>query len=355
MSISRREFLKRAATIAGTSLLGSSTIVHAYEKGSPSIFYTGNTANIRNWKLYEKTEATLPRERYGILVDTTLCIGCRRCEWACNEWNKNPNHPVKEFEASVSQKDSVFNYTRRMNAGNFTVVNRYFSSKDGKPIYVKRQCMHCEDPACLSSCFVDAYRKAAISPVLYLPQVCIGCRYCMIACPFDVPAFEYYEALNPQITKCTMCYDRIISGLVDLPAGARRPSSAVPACVDICPAEVMRFGKREDLINLAHEKIRNNPDKYVDYVYGEHEVGGASWLYLSSVPFDEIGLRTVIGTTPIPKFSKSFLFGVKMFEIVGAWPLVFGAYYAISKAHRKAKESHETSEGKKGEGHGEKH
>ncbi|MDI6889860.1 MAG: 4Fe-4S dicluster domain-containing protein [Thermodesulfovibrionales bacterium] len=344
MGISRREFLKRTATIAGTTLLGSSAIAHAYEKGGPSIFSTGNTANRKNWKIWvERKEARVPppEEPYTVLVDTTKCIGCRRCEWACNEWNKNPNRPIKEFEASVHQEKSVFDKVRRTHAGEFTVVNRYISSKDGKPIYVKKQCMHCEEPGCLSSCFVDSFKKTPEGSVLHNPAVCIGCRYCMIACPFDIPAYEYYEALNPQVTKCTMCYDRITEG-------------GVPACVEICTAEALRFGKMSELINLAHERIRNNPGKYVDHVYGEHEVGGTSWLYLSSVPFDEIGLRTDIGKTPIPKTSKGFLFAVKMFEIVGAWPLVFGAYYAISKARKKVKASHETSV-QKGEGHGEKH
>jgi hypothetical protein len=99
----------------------------------------------------------------------------------------------------------------------------------------------------------------------------------------------------------------------------------------------------------------NEPDKYVDHVYGEHEVGGTSWLYLSSVPFDEIGLRTDVGKTPIPNMTRGFLLGVKMFEIVAAWPLVFGAYYAISKAREKTRSGHETSAEGKGEGHGEKH
>ncbi len=346
MSISRREFLKRTATIAGITLLGSDTIAHAYEKGGPSIFSKGNTANRKNWKIWEerkKAKALVPEETYGVLIDTTRCIGCRRCEWACNEWNKNPNRLIKEFEASVNQKKSVFDNVRRTHAGTFTVVNRYKSSKDGTPIYVKKQCMQCGDPACLSACFVDAFRKTAEGSVLYNPSVCIGCRYCMLACPFDIPAYEYYEVLNPQVTKCTMCYDRIIQ------------EGGVPACVEICPAEALRFGKKSELINLAHGRIRNNPGKYVDHVYGENEVGGTSWLYLSSVPFDEIGLRTDIGTTPIPEFSKSFLFGVKMFEIVGAWPLVFGAYYAVSKARKKHTSSHDTSSEKKGESHGEKH
>ncbi len=346
MGISRREFLKGTLTIGGITLLGNPNSANAYEKGdAPSIFSKGNTANAKNWQLWverEKAKIQPPEEPYAILVDTTACIGCRRCEWACNEWNKNPNRPVKEFEASVNEEKSVFDKVRRTHAGNFTVVNRYYSSKDGKPIYVKKQCMHCEDPGCWSSCFVDAYRKTPEGSVLHNPGVCIGCRYCMIACPFDIPAYEYYEVLNPQITKCTMCFDRITAG-------------GVPACVDICTAEALRFGKRSEIINLAHEKIRNNPGKYIDHVYGEHEVGGTSWLYLSSVPFNEIGFRTDIGTTPIPKTSKGYLFAVKMFEIVGAWPLVFGAYYAISKARKKHKSTHDTSSEKKGESHGAKH
>lgn len=341
MNISRRELLKRTAAIAGGTIIGSGVPAIAGAK-TPSELSTGNTANAKNWKIWEKRhEAGITDERYGVLVDTTLCIGCRRCEWACNEWNKNPNRPIKEFEASVNASNSLFNTSRRTHAGNFTVVNRFKNLKDGGYIYVKRQCMHCEDPACLSSCFVDAYRKADKGNVLYNPHVCIGCRYCMLACPFDVPAYEYHAALNPQITKCTMCYDRITE------------PGFVPACVEICPAGVMTFGKRDELIYLAHEKIKNNPGKYVNHIYGEHEVGGTSWLYLSPVPFEQIGFKTDIGKTPIPKLGKGYLAMVKMFEIVGAWPLVFGAYYAISKA-RKSKTSHETSS-EKGEGHGGKH
>ena len=332
MGISRRNFLGRLAAITGTAIFGSSMTAHAL-----------NTTNERNWKLWaKKPEAPASEKRFGVLVDTTACIGCRRCEWVCNEWNKNPNRPIKEFEASVFQRKSVFDTVRRMHAENFTVVNRFIISKDGTPIYVKRQCMHCEEPGCLSSCFVDAYRKTKVGSVLYNPGLCIGCRYCMVACPFDVPAFEYSEPLNPQITKCTFCFDRISQG-------------SVPACVEICPAQVMTFGKRSDLITLAHKRIMDNPGKYVDHVYGEHEVGGTSWMYLSSVPFDQIGFKTDLTETSIPKLSKGYLFGVKMFEIVGAWPLVFGAYYAISKARKKTKESHETSVEQKGESHGEKH
>jgi formate dehydrogenase iron-sulfur subunit len=300
MGMNRRNFLKRTAVIAGTTVLGSSASLSAEQ------------------------ETAQMQERYGVLVDTTVCNGCRRCEWACNEWNKNPNHPIESFDDK-----SVYNKTRRTHAATFTVVNRFINPKDQNPIYVKRQCMHCEDPACKAACFVDAFKKTEKGAVIYNAGVCVGCRYCMVACPFDIPAYEYYEPLTPRITKCTFCFDKISK------------EGGVPACVKICPTETLRFGKREELIQLAHERITNNPGRYVKQIYGEHEAGGTSWLYLSAVPFDQIGFRTDIGRTPIPNLSKGFLFMTKVFEIVAAWPLVFGAFHVISKI-RKESNIHET-------------
>jgi len=300
MSMNRRDFLKRTAAIAGTAVISSSTSLSA-EQDAPQM-----------------------HERYGVLVDTTVCNGCRRCEWACNEWNKNPNRPIESFDDK-----SVFKKIRRTHAATFTIVNRFISPKDSTPIYVKKQCMHCEDPACKAACFVDAFKKTDKGAVTYNAGVCVGCRYCMVACPFDVPAYEYNEPLNPRVTKCTFCFDRISK------------EGGVPACVKICTTETLRFGKRDELIRLAHERITNNPGRYVDHIYGEHEAGGTSWLYLSSVPFDQIGFRTDIGKTPIPNTSKGFLFMTKVFEIVAAWPLVFGAFHAISKI-RKQQDNHDT-------------
>jgi formate dehydrogenase beta subunit len=290
----RREFLRRTLTLTGCSLIGRSTDAGAFELSSK------NTSG------------------YGVLVDTTSCIGCRRCEWACNEWNRNPNKPLKSFE-----EKKVFEQIRRTHAETFTVVNRYSASKGQNPVYVKKQCMHCEDPACLSACFVHAFQKDSCGAVVYNPDVCVGCRYCMVACPFDIPAYEYDEPITPRVMKCTFCFDRITK------------EGHVPACVKMCPTETLRFGKREDLIRLAHERIMKNPRKYVNHLYGEHEVGGTSWLYLSGVPFDQIGFRTDIGKRPIPDTSKGYLFTVKTFEIIAAWPLVFGAFYALSRLRRK--------------------
>jgi len=311
MAMNRRDFLKRTVTIAGTAVLGNSANTSAAQ------------------------DSAAKADRHAVLVDTTVCIGCRRCEWACNEWNKNPNQPIKSFEDK-----SVFQNIRRTHAPAFTVVNRFINPKDSKPVYVKKQCMHCEEPACKSACFVDAFSKTAQGAVIYNAGVCVGCRYCMVACPFDIPAFEYNEPLTPRITKCTFCFDRI------------GKEGGIPACVKICPSETMVFGKRKDLINLAHERIRNNPQKYVDHVYGEHEVGGTSWLYLSSVPFDQIGLRTDLIKTPVPNLSKGFLFTTKVFEIVAAWPLVFAAFHAIKKI--KTKRNSQDAHSAKGKNHEQK-
>jgi hypothetical protein len=147
----------------------------------------------------------------------------------------------------------------------------------------------------------------------------------MVACPFDIPAYEYDKPLTPRVTKCTFCFDRIST------------EEKVPACVEICPTETLRFGKRQDLLTLAYERIRNNPRRYVNHVYGEHEVGGTSWLYLSAVPFEQIGLRTDLGKKAIPDMSKGFLFMTKVFEVIAAWPLVFAAFYALSKMKKKSK------------------
>ncbi len=253
--------------------------------------------------------------QYGVLVDTTVCIGCRRCEWACKETNKLPNQrPLKEYE----KDQTVFQTLRRTHADTYTVVNRFDNPQDSsKPIYVKKQCMHCTEPGCASSCFVKAFTKRPEGAVTYDASLCVGCRYCMAACPFDVPAYQYDDPWTPEVTKCTFCFDKI------------RVQGGVPACVSICPVETMTFGKKTDLIDLAHKKIRDNPTRYVNHVYGEQEVGGTSWLYLSAVPFDKIGFRTDLGVTPIPTYSKPFLSLVSPVFIVV--PALAMGFYSFKK------------------------
>ena len=241
----------------------------------------------------------LSPDAVGVLVDTTRCIGCRKCEQACAERQKLPDRAFEDM--------SVLNSPRRPDAGAYTVVNRYYPEYEApgpccdSPTYVKFQCMHCLDPACASACITGAMSKQLGGPVIYRVDRCIGCRYCMVACPFQIPAYEYNRALLPKVRKCTFCFEYITK----LP----RDKGGLPACVQACPVEVMTFGKRTDLLDLARWKIKNNPGKYMDHIFGEHEVGGTSWLYLAPAPLEKLGFPH-LGTKAAPRLTEAIQHGV---------------------------------------------
>jgi Fe-S-cluster-containing dehydrogenase component len=291
MSISRRKFL---------GWMGAAGLSTAF--GSPV-----HAAANKHFKGYPNS--------LGVLFDSMLCIGCRNCEAGCNKVNglPPPNQPFDDL--------TVLSKKRRINTKTFTVINRYDHSEVIKnPLFRKIQCNHCLEPACASACFVRAFTKTKEGPVVYDPSVCVGCRYCMIACPFEIPTYEYDKVLTPRIRKCTMCHPRVIEG-------------KLPGCVEICPNEALTFGKRKDLIKIARDRIRKYPDRYVDHIYGEHEMGGTSWLYLSGVPFKELGMREDLGVTPAPELTAGALSTVPM--VAGLWPVLLTGLYAVSKRKEK--------------------
>jgi Fe-S-cluster-containing dehydrogenase component len=250
-----------------------------------------------------------------VLHDITLCIGCRSCETGCNKVNELPPPAVPFTDLSVLDKK------RRTTAKTYTVVNKYLASgQEKKPIFFKTQCNHCLEPACASACFVRAFTKTKEGSVTYDSSVCVGCRYCMIACPFEIPTYEYDEPLTPRIMKCTLCHPRIVQGLL-------------PGCVEACPTEALSFGKREDMIKLARERINKYPGRYVDHIYGEHEMGGTNWLYLSGIPFGAVGMREDLGITPAPELTSGALATVPM--VAALWPALLTGIYAISKRREK--------------------
>ena len=247
----------------------------------------------------------------GVLFDNVVCIGCRKCEAGCNKVNElpPPNRPFDDL--------SVLSRKRRTDSRTFTVVNRY-DQTTGKPgpVYRKIQCNHCLEPACASACFVRAFTKTKEGAVIYDASVCVGCRYCMIACPFEIPTYEYDQPLTPRVMKCTLCHPRIVAG-------------KLPGCVEVCPTEALTFGKRRDLIKIARERINRFPARYVDHIYGEHEMGGANWLYLSGASYHEIGMREDLGTVSAPEMTAGVLSAVPI--VVGLWPILLAGVYAMTQ------------------------
>ena len=229
-----------------------------------------------------------PEEFVGILVDTTRCIGCRACEVACGE--------THDLLVPDVLNDGALEEHRNTSDKQWMVVNK-FETEAGE-VFVKRQCMHCYQAACASACPTEAMEKTETGPVIWHGNRCIGCRYCMASCPFDMPKFEYGE-WNPKIQKCTMCFERLEEG-------------QKPACVAACPTDALMFGTRVKNLEIARHRIYSHPDEYVHHIYGEHEVGGTGYIYLSAVPFDQIGFRTDLGTTPYPEYTKEFLYAVPM-------------------------------------------
>jgi formate dehydrogenase iron-sulfur subunit len=225
-------------------------------------------------------------EFVGVLVDTTRCIGCRSCEAACAA-----SHGL---EAPDIEDDSAFEQVRNTTEKALTVVNRY--ETDAGEVFVKKQCMHCWQPGCAAACLTNAMLKTEEGPVIWRSDKCMGCRYCMVSCPFDIPKAEY-DSWNPSMHKCDMCWDRLQEG-------------KKPACVASCPTDALMFGTKRELMEIARVRIYNHPDRYVHEIYGEHVVGGTGFLYLSAVPFDQIGFRTDLGTTPYPEFTREFLVAV---------------------------------------------
>jgi Fe-S-cluster-containing dehydrogenase component len=241
----------------------------------------------------------------GVLVDTTLCVGCRGCEAACSEANGLPPPPAD---------DRVMDAPRETAPDVFTVVNKA-EKAPGVERFAKRQCLHCAAPGCASACPVKAMEKLPSGPVVYDASKCMGCRYCMIACPFEIPKYEY-DALAPRVRKCTFCAERQAAGLK-------------PACTEVCPSGALTFGKRSELLELAKTRIYQNPGRYVPHVYGEHEAGGTSWLYISDVPFEKLAMRTNVPDEPIPGLVQGALSAPPF--VMTLWPPLLMGLYVFSK------------------------
>lgn len=284
MGLNRRNFLK-ALGLAGATLAVGKSLGASQKK--------------------EKVEDI---EFYGMLYDSSRCGGCQSCEIACAEAHGLPK-PIDEPKIGVLRKTDE---TRRV------VVNSYKTSKG--EVYIRKQCMHCNEPACAAACLTQAMHKTHEGPVIWRGSKCMGCRYCMVSCPFDVPKFEYHSA-NPKIQKCDMCYDRVKDG-------------GTTICAEICPADAIMFGKRRDLIKEARKRIVENPGVYDEEIFGEHEAGGTGFLYLTPAPIKELGFNTSIQKSSYPELSKGFLFSVPTVFVLLP-PILLGIHEATKNNHLK--------------------
>ncbi len=253
----------------------------------------------------------------ALLYDATMCIGCKQCEAACAQQNNLPYDDKAAAESVQSEHK-------------YTVV----LTKDNG--YMRRLCMHCEHPACASACPVGAFHKTEAGPVVYDVWKCIGCRYCMMACAFNQPKYEWHS-LNPRVRKCIMCPNRLAAG-------------KQTACAEICPTGATKFGDRDDLIREAKDRLRQNPSAYYPYIYGLKEVGGTSVLIISGEKAENYGYPATekIGEIPVPEYTGRVM--EKIPDFIPAWTLVLGGIYWVS--HRRDEVAAAEAEEKKQNGSG---
>jgi Fe-S-cluster-containing dehydrogenase component len=297
MSVTRRTVLKGMAAAAATSVTGIPKAL-AGERKKP------------------------PADAVGMLYDATRCIGCKACMAKCKEANNLPPEPGPMpggmYDAPVDLSGSTKNVIKLYREGD-------------KVSYMKAQCMHCVDPACASVCMISAFRKDKHGIVTYDPGKCVGCRYCQVACPFNVPRYEWNTPF-PKIVKCEMCRHRLAEG-------------KLPACVEVCPRQAVIFGKLEELKADARGRLAAEPGRYYPKVYGETDGGGTQVLYLSAagIPFEKLGLPD-LGDQPVPELSESLQHAIYQGFIAPA--VLYGALGLVIYRNRKRQTEEEEEEEK---------
>ena len=245
--------------------------------------------------------------RPAILTDVTKCIGCEKCVEACVKANN-----LGEYKPGAER--SMQEVGDGLSAKRWTaVVSR------PEQHFVRKQCRHCLEPACVSACPVGAMQKSPEGPIIYDKSICMGCRYCMMACPFGIPRYDWSTAV-PYVNKCTMCHTRLQEG-------------KLPACVEACPVEATIFGDRDELIAEAARRLRAEPQKYVPHIYGEHEVGGTSVLYVSDIDLDFLNYKNPLPDEPVPERTAAVMQHIPTIA-VGMTVLTGGLYWVIERRMR---------------------
>lgn len=320
MDIKRRDFLKIAA-------------------GSGLLLATGEQA------AFAREPKTMPPEALGMLYDSTICIGCKVCQKACKEFN---NMPAEHTIRPPAMVDELWDNPVDLSSKTLNIIKAYRNGAGEEKnselngfAFIKRNCMHCVDPACISACPVSALTKNPVNGVVsYNKSACIGCRYCQIACPFDIPKFEYDKAF-PQIRKCQLCNHRYAEGKYS-------------ACCEFCPTGASIFGPVRDLLAEAKKRLSLKPGeeydyplqtvnsknrsrqraaKYIDKVYGEKEGGGTQYIMLAAVPFNKLGMPLLPDTSDANR--SETIQHTLYYNLIAPVTILAGLLYAV---HRNTKD-----------------
>jgi Fe-S-cluster-containing dehydrogenase component len=285
-------------------------------KGSVVVVATGAVSAVTlSATPSEKEIKAPPKQAVGMLYDATKCIGCQSCVAACTEANGlQPD----------TRLDGIHQAPTDLNTNTKNIIKLYKPAK-GKYSYVKQQCMHCVDPACVAGCSFQALHKdPKLGVVSWSGELCTGCRYCQISCPYHIPRFQW-EGFDPKVVKCELCQPRLAKGLE-------------PACTSVCPARAVIFGTRDELLEEAHRRINNNPGKYYqDKVYGEHDGGGTQVLYLAAVPFPNLGLPD-LGTESVPE--KYLKWQHRVYQYLAVPAVMYASMVGVMRGNFKKHAEH---------------
>jgi formate dehydrogenase iron-sulfur subunit len=290
MAINRRDFLK----ITGMSLGGLALT----EPATSTLLKVNKTAS---------TDGSA-----SMLYDATICIGCKACQVACKRRSNLP---------PVLDSDKTHEAPTDLSADVWTLIKLY--KGDEGTSFVKAQCMHCIEPACVSVCPVAALEKTDTGPVVYHAERCIGCRYCMAACPFYIPKAQWYSN-SPKIQKCDFCADRLAKG-------------QNPACGDACPTGALIYGKRGEMLATARSRTQDQ-NRYINHIYGETEAGGTDMLYIAGVSMGKLGFPD-LGSRSLPSYDWPYMLAVPwVVAVVGG---LLTATYFYTHRHEDGKEVHD--------------
>lgn len=304
MSIkSRRDFLKLAG-LAGAGLMAA-----------PALAVAGTSASGPN------------DEELGMLYDATKCVGCKACMAACKRVNGDYN--ALAYEQAQFDPDMLWDAPKDLTGSTRTII-KLFKESPKEWSYVKYSCMHCQKPSCVSVCPVAAMVKDKITGIVdYKKNACIGCRYCQVACAYNIPKFQWDKAL-PQIVKCDLCKNTFLK------------SNGTSACADACPTNAIMFGKRKDLLTEAKKRLAEHPRQYVNHIYGEYELGGTNHLYLAALPIKKLGLPELQKEAPA-EFSEKIQHTIYKGFIAPV--ALYGTLCFIAVRNMKKQESDHQSKG----------